>query len=194
MQAQNPGSPCMDPTISGSQSVPDRTFEAARQLMPYQFGSLWWGRDDLIKSKQQEFVRRDDRIGHPLLSVKRDELKCRQDSIPMLLGTSGTNLRETTRQGCVQVSGLTSYDPEHVTYFGSIVAPGLYGFDDLLDGVARKRHSLHCRKDFFEGEPENILHQVKWFELRVMCPNGDKPRVNEAEERCLKEFCSCHGL
>ena len=175
-------------------STPDREFKAAKMLMPYQFGSLWWGRDDLIHDKQHQFVQRDDRVGHPLVSIKHGELEGRQDSVPMLLGTSGTNLRERIRRRCVQVSGLTLEKKEHVSYFGSIVAPGLYGFADLLDGVAHKRHSFQCQKKSLKDGPDNMPDRVPWFELRVMRPNDVKPRVNAEEERQLKSFCARHGL
>ena len=162
--------------------------------MPYQFGSLWWGRDDLIHDKQQQFVERDNRIGHPLLSVKRDELKSRLDTIPMLVGTSGTNLREEIRQNCVQVSGLTLKEPEHVTYFGSIVDPGLYGFADLLDGINHKEHSFRRPKKTKMDTPDNMPDRVPWYELRVMHPNQDKPFVNADERKNLESFCTCNGL
>ena len=173
---------------------PDRQFEMVKKVVPYQFGSLWWGRDDLIHSAQPEFTEREDRIGHPLVSVKRDEMQDRMDIVPMFVGTSGAHLRNKIKNHCVQVRGLTAVDPGRICYFGSIVEPGLYDFDDLLDGVVRKTHSSRRPEKQDRRAPVVASEPVPWFELRVMHPNQDKPRVDANEHRSLETFCTQHGF
>ena len=173
---------------------PNRLFSAAKKLLRYKFGSLWWGRDDLIQKKQPTFVKRENRIGHPLVSVKRDELASRSDCIPMLVGTSGWSLRTETRNACVQILGLRQDDPEHVTFFGTIIKPGLYGFDDLMDGVKRKRQIFRCLGKTDRYSPEEDFLPAPWYECRVMYPNQDKPWVDDGESFALEQFCKKHGF
>lgn len=175
-------------------SAPDRQFEMAKLFVRYQFGSLWWGRDDLIHEKQPEFVEREDRIGHPLVSVKRDDLHGRSDCVPMLVGTSGKRLRSEIRADCVPVRGLTAGDPDHVSYFGSIVEPGLYDFGNLMDGVEHKEHAFRRPENAKKRSRIVASEPVPWFELRVMHPNQDKRRVDEDEGRALDRFCRQHGF
>ena len=113
----------------------DRTFEAFQQCVPYLRGALWWARNSLIKDRHPTFNQNDDRNGHPLLSVSLRELRDRFDCVPMLVGTSGQKMRENQKKLCVMVRGMTRRDRAHETYFGSIVAPGLYAFADLLTGA-----------------------------------------------------------
>jgi hypothetical protein len=174
-------------------SQPDRVFDLAKKLMPYSFGSLWWARDDLIQQVQDRFVHRADRIGHPLLSIKRGELRSRHDAIPMLVGTSGTNLREKVKRRCVQVRALTAAEPAKISYFGSIVGPGMYGFEDLLDGMIRKSKSFRTVKKG-SGEAFPDFEPVHWFEIRAMVPNGDKPHVDDSERLALEKYCKDHNL
>ena len=178
----------------GPGPAPDRQFDLMKRFVPYQFGSLWWGRDDLIHAAQPEFTEREDRIGHPLVSVKRDEMQDRMDIVPMLVGTSGTHLRNRIKTRCIQVVGLTADDPDHVCFFGSIVEPGLYEFDDLLDGVSRKEHAF--RRPEKHGHRASVVasERVPWHELRVMQPNHDKSRVSENERIALDVFCKEHGF
>lgn len=172
----------------------DRQFKLMKMCAPIRFGSLWWGRDDLIHEKQPEFVQRADRIGHPLLSVKRDELKDRADMIPMLVGTSGRNLTKETKRECVAVRGIDPKDLGHVSFFGSIVAPGSYGFDDLLDGVIRKKQA-HRRPENKHRHSRIVASEpVPWYELHSMQPNHFKPHVDAEEEQNLNRFCQRHGF
>ena len=183
-----------DKESSAPNSAPDRQFEIMRRFVPYQFGSLWWGRDDLIHSAQPEFVERKDRIGHPLLSIKRDGLNDRMDIVPMLVGTSGRHLRKETKLQCVSVRGLTAEDPDHVSYFGSIVEPGLYEFDDLLDGVVRKDNSCRRPSKWDGGASLASSEPRPWFEVRSMHPNAHKPRVDDREKADLEQYCQKHGF
>ena len=178
-----------NPDSCGVDSAPDRGFEAAKLMMPYQFGSLWWGRDDLIKKAQITFTRRPDRIGHPLLSVKRGEFKSRNDMIPMLVGTSGTGLREGVKKLCVQIKGLTAEESDKICYFGAIIKPGLYGFGDLLDGIVRKANSFRKPAKHDKKAPLVASEPVPWYELRTMHPNYFKPHVDDGEKKDLELFC-----
>lgn len=172
----------------------DRTFKLAKQFMPYGFGSLWWGRDDLIHATQPEFVEREDRIGHPLVSVSSSDLAGRNDKIPMLVGTSGRNLRRKIKVGCVQVKGLTAEEPDHICYFGSIIAPGLYGFEYLLDGVARKGNAYRRPAKHGKDDPITASEPVPWYELRTTHPNQFKPHVDDGERRALELFCEKNNI
>ncbi len=175
-------------------SAPDRQFEIMKRFVSYQFGSLWWGRDDLIHAAQPEFSEREDRIGHPLVSVKRDEMQDRMDIVPMLVGTSGTHLRNGIKARCVRIVGLEADDPEHVSFFGSIVEPGLYEFDDLLDGVSHKKHAYRRPEKQNRNASVVASEHVSWHELRVMQPNHHKPHVSEKERADLDAFCDEHGF
>ena len=169
----------------------DRQFEVVSRFVSYQFGSLWWARDELIHDLQPQFNEREDRIGHPLVSVKRNALRDRTDSVPMLAGTSGNRLRDAIKKHCVVVRGLSGDDPEHATYFGSIIEPGFYGFDVLLDGVRHKPHAFRRPAKQDRDAPVVASEPVPWHELRVMQPN---PRVDETERSALDGFCIQHGF
>lgn len=176
------------------QQQPDRVFDLAKQFVPYGFGSLWWGRDDLIHAAHPEFTMRENRIGHPLVSVKRGDLLGRSDAIPMLMGTSGKNLRRMVRAACVKVKGLTADDPDHISYFGSLFEPGLYGFDRLLDGVVRKANAFKKPAKHVKNSKIAASKPVPWYEMRTMHPNEYKPHVNEEERLKLEEFCEKHNI
>ena len=173
---------------------PDRVFELFKTFQPWQFGSLWWGRDDLIHLKHAQFEKREDRKGHPLVSVKRNDLSGRQDAVPMLVGTSGTHLRSAIKKGCVSVRGLTAAEPNHVTYFGSIISPGIYSFSELLDGVERKEHAFRRPESSKKRSSVVASEPVPWFEIRTMRPNLDKRHVDDEESRKLDLFCRQHGF
>ena len=173
---------------------PDRQFDIIKRFVPYRFGSLWWGRDDLIHEAQPEFVERKDRIGHPLVSVKRDAMQDRMDIVPMLVGTSGTHLRNGIKAQCVRVIGLEADDPEHVCFFGFILEPGLYDFDDLLDGVRKKEHAFRRPAKQDRQAPIVASEPVPWHELCVMQLNHDKSRLDENEENDLERFCRERGF
>lgn len=159
--------------------VEDRLFETFKIIVGYQFGTLWWGRDDVIKRAHPQFVLRKDRKGHPLVSVMRGELEKPAHSVPMLVGTSGTNLRECIKANCVAVHGVTTGNPNQITYFGSIVKPGMYPYPALLDGVIKKAHTFE----------RGSMRRTPWHELRCMLPNAEKPRLDGQERAALEIFC-----
>lgn len=148
----------------------DRAFEAFKVLVPYLRGALWWAKDDLIKKQHTQFVVRDDRKGHPLLSVSKKSVENRFEAIPMLVGTSGMSMNDRTKFKCVLVSGMTAEDRDHKTYFGSIVQPGLYAIEDMMAGVGK-----------------GTTHTG--FTTRNIYPNEDKPLVNESERASLEAWC-----
>lgn len=157
----------------------DRTFEAFKHLVPHLRGALWWAQDDLIKDRHPAFNQADDRKGHPLLSVSQRELRSRFDAVPMLVGTSGKMKNEHWKSKCVMISGMTRQNREHKTYFGSIVQPGLYSFEDLLTGVKPLNRFQH--------------ETGKWYNHRTMIPNWDKSTVNDQEMKDLNAWCDSHG-
>ena len=175
-------------------SPSDKVFELAKQFMPYGFGSLWWGRDDLIRKAHKSFGCRKDRVGHPLLSVKRGEPQSRQDKIPMLVDTSGTKLRDVVKNRCVKVKALTAEEPSRISYFGSIICPGLYGFEDLLDGIVRKANSYRRSTKHGGKGPIAATEPVPWYELRAMHPNEFKSHVDTDEKKDLERFCDENGI
>ena len=172
----------------------DMSFELAKLFMPYGFGALWWAHDDLIQKVQKAFVRRPDRIGHPLLSVMRDEVESRGVAVPMLFGTSGTHLRDRIKKRCVRVCGLEEENPGKNSYFGSIPEPGLYGFEDLMDGIVKKANSFRRPAKQSKNAPIVASEAVPWYELRTMHPNTYKSHVNGGERRELEEFCKKNNL
>jgi len=175
----------------------ERTFEAFKVMVPYLRGALWWAQNDLIKDRQREFNQEDDHVGHPLLSVSNREVEGRFDVVPMLVGTSGVKMDFVKRSRCILVEGMTEEDRSHKTYFGSIVMPGCYSFEDLMTGVRPKKqeavgydaHSIKRRDD-----ERGFVRHVKWHQDRTMMPNWDKPKVSDREKRTLDAWCAAHGM
>ncbi len=175
----------------------DRTFEAFKKLVPYLRGALWWAQNDLIKDRHPTFNQADDHKGHPLLSVCQREAARRFDVVPMLVGTSGAKMDSITRSKCVLVTGMTKQAPEHKTYFGSIVMPGAYSFEDLLTGVRPtkvydKEYDRHTVKRC--DDERGVLCKDTWHVARTMVPNWDKPVVSIIEMLALKAWCVKHGI
>ncbi len=169
----------------------DLTLEAFTKLVQYLRGSLWWVRNDLLKERQSSFNKYDQHKGHPGLSLRLGRVESRLDAIPMLTGTSGNGLTEQTIKECVEVTGMTKKDPDHKTYFGSIVEPGMYIAGELLDGVVKKDDVEEKRAK--KGRVVELVRKP-WYECRVMIPNRDKPMVDASEMSALNDFCSKHGL
>lgn len=175
----------------------EKTFEAFKKIVSYLRGALWWAHNDLIKDRHPTFNQDDDHKGHPLLSVSLREVEGRFDVVPMLVGTSGTKMDFKKRLGCIMVEGMTKEDPTHKTYFGSIVMPGRYSFEDLLTGVKQTkvdavgydRHTIKHRNDEC-----GRLCKDKWYDVRTMIPNWDKPMVSDAERQCLNSWCKAHQI
>ena len=170
----------------------DRMFEAFKRLVPYLRGALWWAKNDLLKQRQNQFNQSDQHIGHPLLSVRKSELQNRFDTIPMLVGTTGAKMDDSQKEDCVIVTGLTRNEPEHRTYFGSIIMPGRYHFSELMDGVQQKREA-HAHRYEQKGSVLQLSRRP-WHEYRMMYPNPDKGMVSESEMRDLTSWCERHGL
>ena len=175
----------------------DRTFEAFKKLVPYLRGALWWAQNDLIKDQHPTFNQNDEHKGHPLLSVSQREVQGRFDVVPMLVGTSGMKMDFKKRLGCIMVEGMTKEDPTHKTYFGSIVMPGRYSFEDLLTGVRPTKvdaigYDKHTVK--YHDDEHGFLRKNKWYAVRTMRPNQDKPMVSDTERRALNDWCKKHGI
>lgn len=169
----------------------DRTFEAFKKVVPYLRGALWWAQNDLVKDRQREFNQSDEHVGHPLLSVSQREVEGRFDVVPMLVGTSGKKMDFVTRSQCVTVEGMTPEARGHKTYFGSIVLPGLYSFEDLLTGVRPakvKSVGYDPRKVKPNGE-SGFIKKEEWHQCRTMVPNWNKPTVSEQEMVELNCWC-----
>ena len=176
----------------------DRRLEAFKRLVPHLRGSLWWGRNDEIKNRFPAFNQNDGRVGHPLLSLRKDEVLFRGDGVPMLFGTSGMTMSRHRRQCCIDVVGLTKNDPGHHTYFGSIIEPAVYSVDEMLEGVTpnadERRFVSRDRHVVNNGGERATLGCVPWHELRTMVPNLDKPVVSDDEMKMIDDFCVIHQL
>ena len=146
-------------------------------VVPFDFGSLWWGSDELIGKRIRQFT--PSKIGHPLLSLRRAKIEDRSAEFPMFFGTSGTHTRKSVLRESVAVVGLTKEELEHVTYFGTVLEPGFFRFEDVLDGVQAKPDP---KRDRNEG-------LTPWHKLRCMCPNDEKPRLLPSEMDNLEAFC-----
>lgn len=170
----------------------DRTLEAFKNLAPYMRGALWWVRNDLLKARQETFNQDDDHIGHPALSVRCRPLRSRYEPIPMLMGTSARSFSSELKSECVKVVNLTEEDPKHASYFGTIVEPGLYTFEDLLDGISAKKEITASRQP--QGKVPGVLRKEPWYKVRTMVPNGHKPMVDVDERTALNNFCMKHGI
>ena len=176
----------------------NRRLEAFKRLVPHLRGALWWGRDEEIRQRNSTFVRRDDRDGHPLLSLRKDEVKSRCDCIPMLFGTSGGRISNCCKTRCIDVVGLTCREPERHTYFGSIIEPALYSVAEMMDGVSPKKGE----REFVERDRHEIIRDGeravplyrKWHEVKAMVPNQDKPVVSDDEMKMIDDFCLIHQL
>lgn len=176
----------------------DRVFETFKKVIPHLRGALWWGRNDLIKSRQAEFNPDDEHIGHPLLSVRKTPVESRFDMLPMLVGTTGVRMDDDEKGRCVIVTGMTKADPTHKTYFGAIVMPGNYSLEELIKNISRTkgeyfvkkydRHTVHGK-----AERGNVLRR-HWYENRTMYPNDDKRVVTEEEMKVLNNWCDRHHL
>ena len=172
----------------------DRKLEAFRMLVPHLRGALWWGRDDAIKEQCNSFVTRADRIGHPLLSVRQGEIENRYETIPMLVGTSGNSMDAMQRLRCMAVSGLTSEDPAHKTYFGSIIQPILPPVEEMMDAVSPKKGDIVEEEGLFRDGETARFKKRPWHNSHRLWPNHDKPSVSEDEMKALESWCKTHGM
>lgn len=175
----------------------DRTFEAFKLLVPHLRGSLWWGRNDLIKQREPSFNQKDERSGHPLLSLRNEELKSRMDAVPMLVGTSGSKMSAHRKHCCIEVVGMSRDTPRHITYFGSIIEPALYDAADMIDGVAVKKGERTVEPK--AGAPrdgcETGVQRIRnWHSFHRMTPNRDKPVVDACERAMIEDYCMIHQL
>lgn len=175
----------------------DKTFQAFKKIVPYLRGALWWAQNDLIKDRHPAFNQDDDHKGHPLLSVSKREVDGRFDVVPMLVGTSGTKMDFVSRARCIMVEGMTKKDPAHKTFFGSIVMPGRYSFEDLLTGIKQtKVYAVeYDRQTVKRREDEHgTLRKEEWYNERTMIPNWDKLTVSDEERRALNNWCKVHQI
>jgi hypothetical protein len=175
----------------------DIRLEMFKKLVPYLRGALWWAHNDLIKDRQPEFNQNDEHIGHPLLSVCKKEITSRFGAVPMLVGTSGGCMTEAQKFKCILVEGITKADSKYKTYFGSIVMPGRYAFEDLYTGICSSkievveydRHKLKHRDD-----ERGFMRKGKWHQGRTMVPNWDKIMVSTEEMQSLNAWCENHRM
>ncbi len=131
----------------------------------YLWGGLWWCREQLVRQKFSSWLV-NDRIGHPVLSLRRQPLQSVCDIVPMLVGTSGG-------QGPVIVRELTAEeDKERQTSFGMIIEPGWFSMDEFLH---------------YEKTPEPVL-TGQWFEVKKMWPNFHKPQLTKDEDIQARAF------
>ena len=170
----------------------NRTFEVFKKLVPHLRGALWWVRNDLLKERQRAFNQNDNHIGHPALSIRSCPLENCYEPVPMLIGTSGNSFSAKRKSRCVKVVNLTKDEPEHPAYFGSIVEPGMYSIENLLDGVVAK-NNVEVAPRAKVGDPA-ALRMRAWHNDRVMYPNWHKSMLDDEELIDLNDFCIKHYL
>ena len=176
----------------------DLTLEAFKKLVPHLRGALWWAKNEVIKKRLLQFNQKDEHLGHPILSIRKEEVSARAAAVPMLVGTSGHSFNNHQRGCCIDVVGMTKIEPERHTYFGSIVEPMLVRVSELLAGV--KPAKRECT--FVEKDRDGVgRHDEKaWqkragsFEYRYLRPNWDKPMVSESEMAMVDDYCIFHRL
>ena len=176
----------------------DRRLEAFKKIVPYLRGALWWCSNDRIKERSQAFNQQDDHQGHPLLSLRKGEVTDRSDGVPMLVGTTGGWMGNSRKRRCIEIVGMTRNDPDHRTYFGSIVEPGMYSVYELMDGTVPKKgeHVFEMKKQLGTRRGEEKA-RLKWrprFACRTMFPNWDKPMADDDEMKMIDKFCIDHRL
>ena len=175
----------------------DKKLEMFKKLVPYLRGALWWARNELIKYRQPAFNQKDNRVAHPLLSVKKTEVNSRFGVVPMLVGTSGNSMSYIEKSRCILVTGMTKKEPAHKTYFGSIIQPGKYEVQELLEGV-EPSHDVEFIS--FSGgrkrktDEAGYLRVDKWYCSRSMILNTDKPMVLGDEKLALEKWCKSHNV
>lgn len=176
----------------------DKTLDLFKKFVPYLRGALWWCANDLIKERNPAFNKNDDRKGHPLLSLRKGEVVARGDGVPMLVGTTGDKMSEGRKRRCIEIVGMTKVAPDHRTYFGSIIEPGMYSVAELIDGTTPKKGE-HVFKEKGDGCSSRncekaYLARSSIYAHRTMLPNWDKPMANENEMRRIDRFCLDHRL
>ena len=186
----------VDTPMEEMKTTQDRSLEAFKRLVPYLRGSLWWGSDGLIEEKLPQFVRREDREGHPLLSLLRDEVRTRMDAVPMLSGTSGGSMSPHRKRCCIDVVGMEKCDLAHHTFFGSIIEPAMMTVAELQDGVSPKKGEFRfeVKQDARPSGEQARMRRTANFACRQMHPNWDKPVVSDSEMRQINDYCLIHQL
>ncbi len=176
----------------------DRVLTAFKKLVPYLRGALWWANNDILKERLDGFNKRDRHVGHPVLSMRKDEVESRIEVVPMLLGTSGGSMSINDKRCCIDVVGMTREDRTHHTYFGSIIEPLLVTVEDMLKGAEpQKGDYLFGGKDRHMTGPSSekaILRIGPRLRSRSLMPNWDKPTVDADERDMVDCYCSVHKL
>ena len=176
----------------------DRSLDAFKKIVPHLRGALWWSQNDAIKELLPDFNQHDDHYGHPILSIRKEEVCSRADAIPMLLGTTGRSLSVHKRNCCIDVMGMTKEDPEHHTYFGSLVEPMIFSVAEMMSGVVPKKGEYQFREknrnEVGRHGEKAYLSRVGFFEHRKLKPNWDKPVVSPPEMEMIDAYCIIHNL
>ncbi|MDR2849060.1 MAG: hypothetical protein LBW77_00705 [Verrucomicrobiota bacterium] len=118
------------------------------------FGTLWWCQEETVAQRFQGWVRRDDRKGHPTVSIRKFPLTTEADCIPMLAGSSNPSSR------AVGIRGITKSEPTRVTHFGKIIAPGLFFRPDFSGKLREEKPRVlsPAEKRRVDAQEEKALH------------------------------------
>ena len=178
--------------------VADRTLEAFKKIVPHLRGALWWIDNGVLKERQPDFNQADGRAGHPVLSIRKEKVLAKMDAVPMLVGTSGNSLNQHRKNCCIDIVGMTKREPQHHTYFGSIVEPMMVSVSEMLAGVKPARGEYgFAEKDrgtVVRQDEKACLWNAPRFKYRKLRPNWDKPIANGAEMAMIDDYCLIHML
>ena len=178
--------------------VADRVLDAFKKIVPHLRGALWWSDNDVLKERQPEFNQADAHMGHPVLSLRKEEVRDKMDAVPMLVGTSGNSFSQHQRNCCIDVVGMTKGDPQRHTYFGSIVEPMMVSVSEMLAGVKPEKGEYGFtekdRREVGRHDERARLWNVPRFKYRKLYPNWDKLIANESEMAMIDDYCLIHLL
>ena len=140
----------------------------------YLFGSLWWGAEQFIKDRFEDWKPPKDgreRKCHPLLSRREERVTAMVDTIIMLAG-SRVKSRRDEKSNLVIL--MDDSQPQKKTVFCRDTISYLVFANDIL---------YHEETEDINNDPETPL-----WERRRMWPNFVKPRLTERENAQFRAF------
>ncbi|MGI6393660.1 MAG: hypothetical protein ACOX2F_02840 [bacterium] len=139
-------------------------------LFNYSVGTLWFIKEELIKTRVQDYDPNSDRVGHPAVSIRKT-LLISLEKIPMLTGSS------KNRGNNFLVKGIFHENSEN--WFGSCLVPLLV-------------------KDFWHGKIPEKPRSPKERAMdrpyiKMIEKNDIKPQLDESEQINFKKWLEKRG-